>query len=149
MARSRGRFALIVGGLAVGGLAVAGVALAQGPAATDTPAYWGEPSVGGGACCRTLGEVRTNIDRIDKALVALMAERGQYVHEAARFKRDPAAVEDTARVEAIIAKVRGLAEGDHLNPAVAEATYRTMIAGFTEDERLVAAALMQRKAKAP
>lgn len=142
MARSRTLIAL-----AAGGLALAGGALAQGPASTDTPAFWSKPSVGDGRCCRTLGEVRENIDRIDKALVGLMAERGQYVHEAARFKRDPAAVEDTARVEAIIAKVRGLAEGAHLNPAVAEGTYRTMIAGFTEDERRVAAALMQEKAK--
>jgi isochorismate pyruvate lyase len=143
----RGIVGGIVFALAGGGLALAGAALAQGAASTDTPAYWGRPSVDGGKCCRTLGEVRENIDRVDKALVALMAERGQYVHEAARFKRDPAAVEDTARVEAIIRKVRGLAEGDHLNPDVAEATYRTMIAGFTEDERRVAAALMREKAQ--
>ncbi len=75
--------------------------------AADHPAYWGTPSVDGGKCCASLADVRANIDRIDKAIVALMAERGQYVAEAGRFKADPAAVSAPARVEAIIAKVRG------------------------------------------
>src|SRR5271163_1884556 len=86
-----------------------GAASAQDDAATH-PAYWGSPSVDGGKCCETLAEVRQNIDRIDHAIVALMAERGKYVAEASRFKKDPAAVSAPARVEAIIAKVRADAE---------------------------------------
>ena len=39
-------------------------ALAEEPN-TDTPAYRGLPTVGGGRCCQTLGEVRDNIDRLD------------------------------------------------------------------------------------
>lgn len=35
-----------------------------------------------------LAEVRTNIDRLDDAIVALLAERAMYVKDAARFKRD-------------------------------------------------------------
>jgi len=73
--------------------------------AADQPAYWGKPSVDGGKCCETLAEVRENIDRIDRQILTLMAERGQYVAEAGRFKANPAAVSDPARVEAIIAKV--------------------------------------------
>ena len=38
--------------------------------------------------CATLAQVRSNIDRIDRAIVALLAERGAYVKDAARFKRD-------------------------------------------------------------
>jgi isochorismate pyruvate lyase len=38
----------------------------------------------------SLAEVRGNIDRIDHAIVALMAERAKYVAEAGRFKPDPA-----------------------------------------------------------
>ena len=143
MTRARGILRCGVVGAALAGLGAA--AVAQAPS-TDTAAYWGRPSVDGGRCCRTLGEVRGNIDRIDGALVALMAERGRYVHEAARFKRDPAAVEDVGRVEAIIRKVRGLAADAGLDPEVAERTYRTMIAGFTEDEQRVAAALMRERA---
>ena len=99
------------------------------------PAFWGTPSVNGGACCATLGEVRANIDRIDQGIVALIAERQAYVGEAGRFKRDPAAVSDPARVEAIIVKVRAMAAKDGLARDVAERTFRAMIAAFEDYER--------------
>ena len=103
--------------------------------AQDAKAFWGKPSVDGGKCCETLGEVRTNIDRIDREMIRLMAERGKYVGEAGRFKADPAAVSVPARVEAIIVKVKAIAEEDGLAPSVAERTYRTMIAAFEDYER--------------
>ena len=113
--------------------------LASGAARADDaathPAYWGSPSVDGGKCCTTLAEVRDNIDRIDHAIVALMAERGKYVAEAGRFKPDPAAVSAPARVDAIIVKVRADAEAQGLDPTVAERTYRAMIAAFEDYER--------------
>lgn len=109
-------------------------AIAAGAARADE-AFWGQPSVDGGKCCASLAEVRANIDRIDAGLIAAMAERGKYVAEAGRFKKDPAAVSAPARVEAIIAKVRTLAETDGLPPEVAERTYRAMIAAFEDYER--------------
>jgi isochorismate pyruvate lyase len=101
----------------------------------DHPAYRGSPGAAGGTCCTTLREVRSNIDRIDHDILALMAERGSFVHEAARFKPDPASVDDPHRVEQIIAKIRDLAPQNQLSPDVAEATYRAMIAAFTAEER--------------
>lgn len=103
--------------------------------ADEAPAYWGTPSVDGGKCCNTLGEVRGNIDRIDREIIALMAERGRYVAEAGRFKVNPAAVSAPARVEEIIAKVRGIAREDGLAEDVAERAYRAMIAAFEDFER--------------
>ncbi len=70
--------------------AVSASAACAQDAATNRPAYWGTPSVDGGKCCQTLGEVRDNIDRIDRDLIKLMAEREKYVAEAGRFKPDPA-----------------------------------------------------------
>jgi isochorismate pyruvate lyase len=102
---------------------------------SNRPAYRGTPGAAGGTCCQNLGEVRSNIDRIDRQILALVAERGTFVREAGRFKANPAAVDDPKRVEQIITKIRGLAEQDHLSPDVAEATYRAMIGAFTEDER--------------
>jgi isochorismate pyruvate lyase len=102
---------------------------------SDAPAYWGTPSVDGGKCCASLGEVRDNIDRIDRQIVALMAERAKYVGEAGRFKADPAAVSAPARVEAIILKVKALAREDGLAEPVAERTYRALIAAFEDYER--------------
>ncbi|MFZ2108231.1 MAG: chorismate mutase [Roseiarcus sp.] len=109
-------------------------ASAQDAAATH-PAYWGLPSVDGGKCCANLAEVRGNIDRIDRQIIQLMAERGKYVAEAGRFKADPAAVSAPARVEAIIVKVRKIASEDGLAETVAERTYRAMIAAFEDYER--------------
>ena len=111
-----------------------GAASAEDAAATH-PAYWGSPSVDGGKCCSNLGEVRDNIDRIDRQIIQLMAERGKYVAEAGRFKSDPAAVSAPARVEAIVAKVRQIASEYGLAGTVAERTYRTMIAAFEDYER--------------
>jgi len=113
--------------------AVVAPALADG--AAGPPAYWGSPSVDGGKCCASLADVRDNIDRIDREIVALMAERGQYVAEAGRFKADPTAVSAPVRVEAIIAKVKALARADGLAESVAERSYRAMIAAFEDYER--------------
>ena len=104
------------------------------PAATR-PALWGSPSVDGGKCCASLLEVRSNIDRLDHEIIRLMAERGQYVAEAGRFKANPAAVSAPARVEEIIAKVRTIARENGLAEGVAERTYRAMIAAFEDYER--------------
>jgi isochorismate pyruvate lyase len=103
--------------------------------AATHPAYWGAPSVDGGKCCANLLEVRDNIDRLDHEIIRLMAERGQYVVEAGRFKRDPAAVSAPARVEEIIAKVRTIAHENGLAESVAERSYRAMIAAFEDYER--------------
>ena len=119
--------------LALAALALVAPALADD--AADHPAYWGAPSVDGGKCCASLAEVRDNIDRIDRQIVALMAEREKYVAEAGRFKADPAAVSAPARVEAIIAKVRAIAREDGLAESVAERSYRAMIAAFEDCER--------------
>ena len=101
----------------------------------DAPAYWGKPSVDGGACCASLAEVRAHIDDIDSRLLALMAEREKYVAEAGRFKKNPAAVSDPARVEAIVARLRERAQAQGLAPEVAEKTWRAMIAAFEDYER--------------
>ena len=106
-----------------------------GQADATHPAYWGKPSVDGGKCCASLAQVRTNIDRLDREIIAAMAERGKYVAEAGRFKQNPAAVSAPARVEAIIARVRKMAGADGLSPEVADKTYRAMIAAFEDYER--------------
>jgi isochorismate pyruvate lyase len=101
----------------------------------STQAFWGAPSIDGGKCCATLGKVRDNIDRLDREIIRLMAERGKYVAEAGRFKANTAAVSAPARVEAIIAKVKTVARQDGLPESVAERSYRAMIAAFEDYER--------------
>ena len=59
--------------------------------------------------CSSLEDVRQRIDEIDRAMVELIARRGGFVAQAARFKKDSADVRAPARVEQVIAKVRALA----------------------------------------
>ncbi len=84
---------------------------------------------------RSLEEVRDNIDRLDRSIIGLMAERGRFVLQAARFKTSHSDVEAPKRVGQVIAKVRELAAGAGLEPQVAEAAYRAMIGAFIEVER--------------
>ncbi len=121
-------------GLGIAAALFGGGAIA-GEADLERPAYWGQPSVEGGKCCATLGEVRAHIDRIDRTILAAIAERGRYVAEAGRFKKDPAAVSDPARVAAIVARVAKLAGDEGLAPEVAQKTWAAMIAAFEDYER--------------
>lgn len=84
--------------------------------------------------CGSLEEVRANIDRIDRQLVALLAERGGYVRQAARFKKTAEEVKAPQRVEQVIAKVTSLSQELGADPVVTEQVYRAMIAAFTKAE---------------
>jgi isochorismate pyruvate lyase len=84
--------------------------------------------------CQSLAQVRANIDRIDRQLVTLLAERGRFVSQAAGFKRDTEEVRDGQRVEQVIAGVRALARELGANPDVSEAVYRAMINAFIQLE---------------
>ncbi|QLC72294.1 chorismate mutase [Pseudomonas sp. LPB0260] len=86
------------------------------------------------AQCQSLAQVRANIDRIDRQLVTLLAERGRFVSHAAGFKRNTEEVRDGQRVEQVIAGVRRLAEELGANPDVSEAVYRAMINAFIQLE---------------
>lgn len=84
--------------------------------------------------CESLDEVRRQIDRIDRRIVALIAERSAYVSRAASFKKSHAEVPAPQRAEEVVRKVKGLAEESGANPAVVERVYREMIAAFIEAE---------------
>ena len=84
--------------------------------------------------CNSLEEVRENIDRIDDAIIQLIAERGQYVIQASAFKKSEHGVKAPNRVEAVIAKVRAKAMEYGTNPDMVEALYREMIRRFIDME---------------
>lgn len=82
-----------------------------------------------------LADVRSAIDQIDQLIVGLLAQRGQCVRAAARFKRDVSEVPAPARVAQVMAKVGQQARLQGADPEVVEAVYRTMIAGFIQSEQ--------------
>lgn len=89
----------------------------------------------------SLADVRLRIDAIDRQLVALIAERGACVAQAARFKRSDAEVAAPDRVAQVLARVRSLASELGADPQVVEATWRAMIGAFIELERAARAQL--------
>ncbi len=81
-----------------------------------------------------MGDIREAIDSIDAQIVQLIAARGAYVHAAAAFKTDSAAVRAPQRVAQVIASKRALAEEHGAAPALVESLYRTMIDYFIAEE---------------
>lgn len=93
------------------------------------------------AACKDLAEVRENIDRLDRQIVPLLAQRAGYVEQAAGFKPTKAAVVDTDRIEQIILKVRHLANEEGMDPDLVEHIYRAMIDAYILHEAKVYRAL--------
>jgi isochorismate pyruvate lyase len=81
-----------------------------------------------------LDEIRAEIDRLDRRLVTLLAEREGLVRRAGRLKADTDAVRAPGRVEQVVAKVRAMATEAGASPDVVERTYRAMIAAFIDLE---------------
>jgi len=91
------------------------------------------------AACADLGAVRTEIDRIDNALVALIAERFGYVERAWQLKLKSGQEANVPwRNQQVIDKVRAEAERQGLPPDLCEALWRQMIGWFIqyEEEKL-------------
>lgn len=88
--------------------------------------------------CQNMSEVRAEIDRVDRALVDLLAERWSYVDRAWFFKRTPEEASVPWRNREVIEKVRARADEKGMPSEMAEALWRLIIGwGIQyEEERL-------------
>lgn len=77
--------------------------------------------------CQTKEEVRSEIDRIDTVLVAVLAERFGYVRRMAELKRSPSDAYDEDRIEAVLNLVRRESEKQGLDVELAESLWRRLI----------------------
>ena len=77
--------------------------------------------------CETMADVRKGVDALDRALVALLAERQRYMDAAARIKPNRDAVFDQARIDDVVAKVLAASEKAGLSPDIAEPVWRLLI----------------------
>lgn len=75
----------------------------------------------------SMTDVRYEIDRIDRLLVEILAERQSFMDAAARIKGDRKVVHDRARIEDVVAKVKAECPKHGLSPAIAEPVWRTLI----------------------
>lgn len=88
------------------------------------------------ADCQSMDEVRAEIDRIDRRLVALIAERQRYIEAAARIKERESDIRLEWRIDDVVAKVLSAAEREGLSKRIAEPVWREMIDRCIEHEHL-------------
>jgi isochorismate pyruvate lyase len=88
--------------------------------------------------CENMDHVRAEIDRIDVALVKLIAERFGYVDRAWQLKDQPTDARVPWRIQQVINLVREHATAQGLPPELVEAIWRQMIGWFIqyEEEKL-------------
>ncbi|MBB5751280.1 chorismate mutase [Prosthecomicrobium pneumaticum] len=79
------------------------------------------------ADCRTKDDVRAEIDRIDRQIVPLLAERFGYIKRMAELKQSPEEARVPARVEAVLDHVAELAEEAGFAPDLARLLWARMI----------------------
>ena len=90
------------------------------------------------ATCENMEQVRAEIDRLDLAILDLVAERFGYVERAWQLKTRPEEATVPWRIQQVIDRVRARAEEKGVPPELAEALWRQMIGWFIqyEEEKL-------------
>lgn len=88
--------------------------------------------------CENMDQVRAEIDRLDSAILDLVAERFTYVDRAWQLKTHKAEAVVPWRIQQVIDRVRARAIEKGLPPELAEAMWRQMIGWFIqyEEEKL-------------
>lgn len=84
--------------------------------------------------CETMADVRREVDRLDRELVALLTERQAMMNEAGRIKASRDLVRDEDRIEQVVANVLRESEKTGLSAAIAEPVWRLLIEKSIEHE---------------
>ena len=77
--------------------------------------------------CNSVEEIRTEIDRIDRNIFELFAERHKYVEAIVKFKTNEAGVIAQERKNMVIQQRRAWAQEMQLNPDTFEEIYQLLI----------------------
>ena len=89
--------------------------------------YTSDPRRNTAVTASSMADVRYEIDRIDRLLVEILAERQSFMDAAARIKPDRGLVRDEARIEDVVAKVLAECPRHGLAPEIAEPVWRLLI----------------------
>lgn len=81
-----------------------------------------------------MADIRAEIDRLDRILVGLLAERQTYIERAGHIKRSRDIVRDESRIEDVVSKVLAEAQSAGLSADVADTVWRAMIDRFIAHE---------------
>lgn len=84
--------------------------------------------------CETMTDIRAEIDRLDRQVIALLGQRFAYVQAASRFKTSATSVKAPERLQTMLEQRREWAEVEGLNPDVIENIYRDLVNYFIDEE---------------
>jgi isochorismate pyruvate lyase len=86
------------------------------------------------AACNDMPAIRREIDRVDRALVALLAERLTYIARAGVIKNDRNKVRDEARIQDVLDKVSAACDRAGFPFVIAEPVWRALMEGCIAHE---------------
>jgi len=84
--------------------------------------------------CESLQDIRQGIDHIDQQIIELLAQRMDYVLNAAKFKPDLASIPAPDRVEKMLVQRKQWAEKVSLDPKFIVPLYNQIIQWFIQQQ---------------
>ena len=84
--------------------------------------------------CESMVDIRAEIDRLDRQIVALLGQRFAYVKAASKFKTSETTVRAPERLQAMLQQRRVWAEKEGLNADVIEKLYQDLVNHFIDEE---------------
>lgn len=84
--------------------------------------------------CEDMADIRVEIDRLDREVIALLSQRFAYVKAASKFKSSAAAVRAPERLQAMLQQRRAWAEEEGLNADAIEKMYQELVNHFIDEE---------------
>ena len=84
--------------------------------------------------CKSLEEVRSEIDKIDEKIVELIANRSKYVKQAAKFKDSIEEIKSDERIDDVLNHVRHLAGILGISPNLVADIFKILIDKMVEME---------------
>jgi len=84
--------------------------------------------------CKTLEDLRKEIDKVDEKIVELIAVRNDYIKQAAKFKHAIDEIKADDRIENVLNHVRHKALSLGVSPNMVADLYKKMIDAMVETE---------------
>ncbi|MCF6200533.1 MAG: chorismate mutase [Hydrogenimonas sp.] len=84
--------------------------------------------------CKTLDELRKEVDKVDDKIVELIAVRNDYIKQAAKFKHTVEEIKADERIEDVLNHVRHKALTLGVSPNMVADIYKQMIDEMVETE---------------
>lgn len=84
--------------------------------------------------CESMADIRSEIDRLDRQVVALLGQRFAYVKAASQFKKSEITVRAPERLQTMLQQRRVWAEEEGLNADAIEKMYQDLVNYFIDEE---------------